>query len=374
MPKTLLRLLTFAALLLGLGLAALLWIRERLRAPAPLQLDAAILSEPEREIPGRDDFAGDAYAGHRLRRDLELRRELVPLAGGPPSTVAGGTDDQGLLGSGSRGLEIPGPRILLLGDDLLTVSAPRGEDLPSLLQAALRETGIGEGTTVLAAPCDEYGLLHYGLRAHTLVERYQPDLVVLCVHLGDDLAALADPRLPHYDQHMRLASPDAAAEVPIPLRPTWQQARAPAAPQGFARRLLTQPAWLRMVPDGLPWLDDVTTMALSVAEAHTAAARAGLLVVLIPSAFDVAPDAVVAVAADPLDELRDPALHERPHAILLRALRDRGLAYLDLRDDFAEVDAPASLYWSDGRLAPSGHRLVSRELVPRVVRRLRAFD
>lgn len=374
MPKHLVRLLTIAAILAGLTLALFLWIREQLRAPAPLQLDPAILTEPERDIHGRDAFAGEAYAGHRLRRGLEVTRELTALAGGAPITVVGGTDDQGLSGRGSRGLEIPGPRILLLGDDLLCASAPLGEDLPALLQAALREAGTGEGTTVLAAPCEEYGLLHYGLRAHSLVERYQPDLVVACVHLGDDLVALADPRVPHFDTSMRLASPDATAEVPIPLRPQWQQARTPAAPDGFARRLLSQPAWLRMVPAGLPWLDDAATMALSVAEAFTAAARAGLIVVLIPSAFDVAPEAVLAVADDPLDELRDASLHDRPHAILLRALRDRGLAYLDLRDDFAELDQPADLYWSDGRLAPRGHRLVSAKLLPRIVRRLRAFD
>ena len=77
---------------------------------------------------------------------------------------------------------------------------------------------------MLNAACDDYGLLHHVLRGPELLRRYEPRALIVAIATGDDVAALADPRLPHLEVGLLPAPPRVAATAdPLGLAARAQQ-------------------------------------------------------------------------------------------------------------------------------------------------------
>ncbi len=267
---------------------------------APVHADPTrVVDEP---VPGRDDVVFDARLGYRLPRNATW-----PVPGGMRHT-----NDHGFVSATDLGDEIPGPRILWLADELFG-GVPDADTASALVQAGLREHNVWQTASVLDATTAGDGLWHEALRARVLVPRYQPAILLTCVHVTDDLSALDDEALPERGELLA-------------------QAGAGTGPEAIARMARVCVRHL-----------------LQVAPRHGGA----LLVVLVPDR--------TLLGAPAGGELRS-ALDD------FRGILDSlHVANLDLTGEWTAADA-GTLYLDDGRLGPKGHARVAVAVLARIRR------
>ncbi|MBK8976644.1 MAG: hypothetical protein IPM29_12065 [Planctomycetes bacterium] len=353
------------------GVATLAWLllAERGRAARPLHVDLAFTAVAEQPIDGAEHLAHDPHAGQRPRRGARVEQVLTPLGGGAPQTVVATIDEHGLHGAAPRGAELGGPRVLLLGDDLVAFGAPTEARISALAQRALRDDPTTPAATVLDASCDGYGLLEIALRAPELVARYRPELLVACANLGDDLGQLVDPRRARIVGGA-VVPPAPTQDVPVPLTARWLTGRLPGCPLELARRALAWRGLLDLQPALQASLARQLDETIELLQ-RAAPARAGLLVVLLPSAADLAPDAVRAEAGELAAELLRPELGQQTAAAVTAALQRAGTAFLDATPLLRPLGPHA--FWRDGRLTPAAHAALATPLADRIAARLRAF-
>jgi hypothetical protein len=332
---------------------------------APITVDLGFTGLAEAAWNRSEHLVVDGRAGHRPRRSFAQPLRVAPL-GAPQAaaSVTRSTEVQGLVGDEDLPATIPGPRILVLGDDQTMGSVPAAANWTARLEALLQAADPRLRTArVLNAGCDEDGLVHYALRGPPLIARYAPRLVLVAVSSGDDLVALDDRRLPHVDDTASAAGPAfPPAADPLALGPR-AAALCPDHP-ALARRGLAQAAYLQAVAEREAVLGRKARQALLWL--REIAPRGRLLVALIPPADLARPEQTAAVCSPAGRELIASGTQARAHRQLLELCVDLGLAHVDTLP-FLAAAAGDDLYQTDGRLGPSGHRLVAEALRDRVL-------
>lgn len=334
------------------------------RGTAPIRVDLTFTSVPEEAWGGTTHLVADARAGHRMRKSHVDRVVVAPL--GDPDAIRDvdrHTNAQGLVRSDDLGATIPGPRVLVLGDDQTTGAVEPGELWTARLEATLRARGGRlDDTTVLNAACDRYGLAHYVLRGPELVERYAPRVVVLALSTGDDVVALDDQRYPHLDDGAAPAGPKFPPQAePLGIGPR-AAALCPGHPD-LALLGLAQAAYRSAVPEREPILD--RKLRQCITWMRDVAPRNSLIVLLIPPADLARPDEVAPLCSEQGRALVASDVQERAHAAVVTALEVRGAAYVDLLPALRAADGP-DVYRTDGRLGARGHAIAAEQIADRV--------
>lgn len=353
-------------------LALLAWriVEAMRRLSTPVEVDLAFTQLAEVPWAGTEHLVDDERAGHRPRREFAQRFENAPL-GAPEDRreVVRRTGRQGLVSATALPAVVPGPRVLVLGDDQTMGGVPNDALWPQLLEERLRALGRPfEPSVVLNAAADQYGPVHHLLRGPELVERYAPRVLVVAFSSGDDVVALDDRRFPHLDDAMFAVGP----QFPPTDDPLGLNARAralcPEHPE-LARRGLAQAAWLLAAPARAPLLE--RKLRQVVDWLRDVAPRGSLLVLVIPPPGLVQPDHVAALCGGRVREVLDTDAQARAHAMVLEALRSRGVAFIDLLPPLRAAAADPDLYRTDGRLGVTGNRIAAQALAPRVERVMR---
>ena len=317
---------------------------------------------------GSTDLVEDPRAGHRPRRDHAETFEAAPL-GDPARAVSTTrtTDTHGFVRPGVLPTDVPGPRVLVLGDDLTMGRLPAGTQWPHLVEQAMRQAG-GPGapafpsTTVLNAGCDEYSLVHYALRGPELVARYAPSVVVVAISTGDDVTGLDDRSLPHSDDAGMAIGPDfPPAADPLALGP--RSARVSPDHPGLARLGLAHAAYRQALPERASFLERKARQALLWL--LEIAPRGRLLVVLVPPADLARPDEVAPLCSDEGRALIASGVQEEAHAELRTLCEILGMAYVDALPAL-RASAATDTYRTDGHLGAAGHRVLADLLTERV--------
>jgi hypothetical protein len=334
----------------------------------PHRVDPAGLAADRAAWNRRPDLVEDPRTGHRPRRDHAETFEAAPL-GQPDQLVATTrrTDAQGLVRDVALPLDVPGPRILVLGDDLTMGHVDAASNWTALLEQGLRAAGRRNApafsdATVLNAACDAYSLVHYALRGPELVARYAPGVVVVALATGDDVTGLDDRSLPHSDDAGMAIGPDfPAAADPLALGP--RALRVCPEHQEFAKLGLAHAAYRQALPERDAFLERKARQALLWL--LEIAPRGRLLVVLIPSADLARPAETAALCSDEGRELLASGVQQDAHDQVLSLCQTLGVAYVDALPALRKSPAPDT-YRTDGHLGASGHRVVADLLTERV--------
>ena len=350
----------------GLVIALVAWrlAGEREDPDAPIRIDLATLPADGERFAGGEAVI-DERSGHRPRRDALIRFTTAPL--GEPTAVVEvlrRSGPQGFVRAEALGEVVPGPRFLVLGDEQTMGAVDTASGWPALVEARLRAGGGATREAVLLnAACDDYGLLHHVLRGPELLRRYEPRALIVAIATGDDVVALADPRLPHLEAGLLPAPPRVVATAdPLGLAARAQQL-APGRP-ALARRGLAQALWLResaertaelhrSVDQCLRWLKEI-------------APRNGLLVVLLPPATLARPDEARALVSAEAAALIDAAADRAAHEAVRDGLQRLGIAWIDLLDALRAGQGP-DVYRVDGRLGTTGHTIAAQAIAARLL-------
>jgi hypothetical protein len=336
---------------LGAALAALWLWRTTGRGHAAVTVPAGYPSTDGEPWRGRDDLLLDPRCGHRPR-PLAIRRFTVAPLADPTATVESvecRTSRLGLQRPDDLPPSIPGPRVLLLGDDHVMGAVPPLDNAGWLVERALRATPRHADARVLNAACDGYGPFHHVLVADELGAVLLPQVVVVVWSLGDDLVRLGDRSVPHLDDVLRPTPADPAASPP-PDDPAARLARQAGLLAGGDARL----AALRRKAEHC------------VRILHDTARRLGaqLLVVLLPAADLVVPDRLMR-SHPALAQLG--ATLDR-HGEMIELLQGLGIAFVDPLPELTARRDDADLFVADLRIGRSGHRGLADALTARLLR------
>ncbi|MEY2981886.1 MAG: hypothetical protein RL562_2113 [Planctomycetota bacterium] len=366
MKKT--RLVLFGLVTGVVALTSMQIVRALADGSAPHRFDPVSLPADGDAWNRRPDLVVDPRAGHRPRRQHAESFEAAPL--GQPdqtSTTTRSTNAQGLVRSAELPLDVPGPRVLVLGDDLTMGHVDAASNWTAGLEQGLRQTGRRNapafpGATVLNAACDAYSLVHYALRGPELVERYAPEVVVVAIATGNDVTGLDDRSLPHSDDAGMAIGPDfPAAADPLALGP--RALRACPEHQEFAKLGLAHAAYRQALPERDAFLERKARQALLWL--LEIAPRGRLLVVLVPPADLARPAEAAALCSDEGRELLASDVQRQAHEQVLSLCQTLGVAYVDALP--ALRDAPsADTYRTDGHLGAAGHRTIADLVLERV--------
>ncbi|MDA1223153.1 MAG: hypothetical protein O3B85_14110 [Planctomycetota bacterium] len=310
----------------------------------------------------------DPRSGHRPRRSHAESFDAAPLgAPAEDQRTTRSTDDHGLVRDGTLGVDVPGPRVLVLGDDLTMGRVPAAANWTTLVESGLRARGARGApafptATVLNAGCDEYSLVHYALRGPELVARYEPSVVVVAISTGDDVTGLDDRSLPHSDDAGMAIGPDfPPAADPLALGP--RSARVSPDHPGLARLGLAHAAYRQALPERASFLERKARQALLWL--LEIAPRGRLLVVLVPPADLARPDEVAPLCSDEGRALIASGVQEEAHAELRTLCEILGMAYVDALPAL-RASAATDTYRTDGHLGAAGHRVLADLLTERV--------
>lgn len=345
-------------LLLGSLLCVTLafWLRAAARRLLdPVTVAGTDFGADEQPFASSPQLVRDEHAVFRVRRHAQA--------------ATWSSDAQGLIGARATPTTIPGPRILLLGDESLLDAARDDERLAVRVEGALRSAADRLAAThVLDASCPRAGLLQHALRLPTLVARYRPHAVVVVVASGDDLLAFEDRCLPHLDQDLQLRAP-VLPPLDDPLGLAEMAARL-ASPPAFARRGLVQAEFAFRSPQ---WPETLPPRAeLCLRTLRDAAPRGALLIVLLPAPELVEPlPAGLRLSADG-ERIAALGFSRRARGILLAAVEREHVAHLDALPVLADATG-GSAFAADGALAPAGHAALAQALAARLRRLLAAL-
>lgn len=383
-------------------------------AAAALVLAGGLLSFGAVEVAlrltgfGRQFVVPDARIGYRLTPDFTRTLEGLGI---PTMRLA--TNDLGLRRDTPTALAKPAgtTRVLVLGDSQTEGIVENSHTYSSVLEERLAAAGMGPLEVLNAGVSGYSPLLEYlWLREWGL--RLDPDLVVLALYAGNDVADLTaretnfagfGPRL-HFATMTdddgawvvrRPGSPSVPMMIDAWLRAysrAWNLLRSrlhggpPPADSPIGRVAQTCPGCLQVLWQA--WLAETKPAdyqqalarlggVLDLVKAATADVGARLLVVLLPTKLEIEPQAVrdaVAVAGNTLGLRRPPESnsHEARQWIL-EACRARGIESVDLLADLREARTRKhrDLYWPlDWHLDIEGNRAVAEALFAPVSRQL----
>lgn len=345
-----------------------LWLRLGFSAFAAIAMaGVAELTLQILDLPkgGFSPWVRDEVTAYRYASDLDTR-----LSRAPEYDVSFQTNAEGLRDDPT---EVPeGQRVLLLGDSFTSgYGAERGEVFADLLEQEL-------AVDVINAGVGGWELIHQAHYAEQAMDRYDPDLVVYVLYLGNDLALNGEwaaesgslrsltkefPLRPPLD--IKLASLVRGARYGLRARQAREAGEWLPFPEYLALSKVSLDA------DGRErW--DLAAKWLSELVRRVKAAGRDLFIVTFPYRTVVEPTARrrfedtadAETAAIDLD-----LTAKRAHAMLVEA----GVDFASLEPALAEAAAKNEpLYFPiDGHWTPAGHRVVAKALTPLLRARLR---
>lgn len=265
-------------------------------------------------------------------------------------------------------------RIIGIGDSFVFSVVPYRHNFLTRLEERLNAESAGQRYEVVnmgvpGANLEQYRslLVNEGLALH-------PDMLLLCVFIGNDLSGSPPPR--PWTASYVLALADFLSRLPQAV--TLSQANAfdyhddqpsfGSYEEYLAIELKSTPLYRRASPglgglirNAMEYLDSIQRIA--------AARDLRLLLVLIPDEMQVNPALQQAV----LEKLglTDHAMDfDLPNRLLARALRDAGIAYLDLLPSFRAAAARTTLYKpQDTHWNIAGNRLAAEAIAEHLLRR-----
>ena len=304
------------------------------------------------------------------------------------------TTDVRINALGLRG-PLPSPktpgsyRILGLGDSFASAfNVAEPETFLSVAEGRLRQKLPGQGIEVINAGTPNYGTWHESRLLQRLAGRLHPDLVVLCVYVGNDLENNLNPRegvvqggfLTERRRHLGL--------LPYPLR-SWLQRNCMAYTFLWNSWNHVRPWFGLNADDPLKAEKDlferrpiastemgyrITTRLLEEIKAQCAALGIPLLAVLIPTEYQVYPARFKGLIRR---QGVDPAQFDLdlPQRRWTSMAQSSGISVLDLLSLLRRKASGPYLYMSlDGHLSVEGNRLageaIAEAVSPWVLRRM----
>ena len=276
------------------------------------------------------------------------------------------------------GPKVPGRiRVLVLGDSFVSaLNVEEPETFLSVMEGRLRQALAPRSVEVINAGTPGYGTWHELQLLRTLAPRTDPDLVVFCVYVGNDLEDNLHPHDVTVRDGFLESRRRPSGFLPIPVR-SWLQ-------RHCMTYVFVWNAWNSIRPMfGIPETDRLAHFKGLVTRTDSALveeeyrliqrllrevaeeARKRLLpvlVVLIPAEEQVYPERF---AAELGQERREASVYdmERPNRKLAEILKEEDLPVLDLLPVFRAHLVGPYLYMSlDGHLTREGNRLVGETL------------
>ena len=314
-------------------------------------------------------FEGDPVIGYRLKPGARTHFATSEFSADIAINSQGFRDDQDLAPKAAHER-----RILLLGDSLvLSVQVAFDRTFGELLERRLNGRGAATLYRVINAGVQGYGPIEEQLFFRTIVDRVQPDLVIVVVFVGND-AEEAVTSLPKLSGEPRSGAAAAGESLTTRLR---RLVRRSMVLQILRLRVLSATDRLRpqLAPPEPPLQSYAASPAPRIAagiaiarrsidDIAAVAARAGAatMVALMPARFQVDdPDysRLKEAVAQAGGELRRDGATER----FDRALADSPIPHVDLLPALRRaLPGPDLFYQESVHLTPRGHEVVADAL------------
>lgn len=350
------------------GLAFVAW--QWLKPSTPYQsirIDPDV--EPEQVAEGREPYVVDPVVGFRAPRSATFKIKMMALDATELETVERRSNNLGFVREDDLVGELPGPRVLVVGDSHTLGVVDTDDNLGPVLERDLREhDGLGDAL-VLNAGCGYYSLYQYVLRARTLVEPIRPDVVVVVVFAGNDFLDLENQRYPHLDDALIERPP---AESPPPqttsARQEWLQ-----LPQDDAVKFymdsafwqgLNQAAYLHRHPDRRDSIRSKASRCVELMDELSEHHDFEVVWALLPSVDLIFPQHL-RTASEVAGTVVDSGVQREMFEWFAHELERKEAKFVDLRPAF-ERDGRLSLYAVDFHIWREGHRLVAEGVAPLV--------
>ena len=344
------------AVAIGVLLVRYVWVAAH-RLVDPLEIGLAAGDGPERAWGDSDVLVVDELAGFRLRRSVSTAAKWRSNA-------------HGLVGDRELPAQLPGPRILLLGDEQCFAGVAQAERLAALVEEQLRRAGgrLAQ-SVVLDASCPRSALLHHALRLPSLVARFRPHVVVVAIASGDDLVAFEDRSLPWLGPDDEV---EAATSLPTndALCLASHAAERCATSPMLAARGLVQSRYAMQRPVFAGTL--ARRIDRSFTMLRTATPRGALLLLFVPPPELARPAEIETRLTDAGRRVLQDGFAARAHAELRSAASRVHVAFVDLLP-VLRLATGNGVYDQDGLLGVAGHAVSATALADRLRRLLRVL-
>ena len=258
------------------------------------------------------------------------------------------------------------PLVLLIGDSHMYGFNDPTQNTDHLLEQQLRSHPALMNATVLNASCQSYSLFEYVVRARSLWDEYGPDMLLVVIHVGNDLVELEDVHRPHLDDRLREQPTnwDPPAERTTDRSKLFKQ-YVDTERNGWFQQGMNQSIYFLREPERYPITLAKARRSIELLQELCREKQAKLLIAMLPAYIDLIDYEVPFAIEPPLSGILEMKIQRRARSDLHEICQEAGVNTIDLFS-ILHVDHPAELYCADLHVWVPGHKIIAETLEPLV--------